>query len=72
MIHIVVDDRQAKLIAEATEGVEIRDSQGRHLGFIAHDFSADDVVTARRRLASVEPRYTTSQVLDHLRAQERK
>ena len=32
MHHIVVEDQQAKLISEATEGVEIRAPQDRHLG----------------------------------------
>jgi len=68
MLHIIVDDQQAKLISEATEGVEIRDSRGRHLGYVAPGFSDEDLAIAKQRQASDEPRYTTRDVLDHLRS----
>ena len=72
MQHIVVDDQQAKLISEATGSVEIRDPRGRHLGYVAHGFSDEDIAIAQQRLASDEPRYTTQEVLDHLRSREHK
>jgi hypothetical protein len=68
MLHIVVDDQQAKLISEATESVEIRDPRGRHLGYVAHGFTIEDIAIAKQSLASDEPRYTTREVLDHLRS----
>jgi hypothetical protein len=71
MPHIVVDDHQAKLIAEASGDVEIRDPQGKHLGYVAHGFSDEDIAIARQRLASHQRRVTTSEVLDHLRSLER-
>src|SRR5262249_33011460 len=49
--HIVVDDEQARLIAEATEIVEIRDSRGRHLGYVAHGYGDEDGGPAQQRLA---------------------
>lgn len=70
--HIVVDDRQAKIIAETTACVEIRDRSGKHLGYVAHGFAEEDLAVARRRLASGEPRRTTREVLDHLRSLEQK
>ncbi len=70
MPHIVVDDQQVKLISEATESVEIRDLRGEHVGYVAHGFTDEDIVIAKQRLASDEPRYTTQQVLDHLRSLE--
>jgi hypothetical protein len=72
MHHIVVDDQQAKLISEATESVEIRDPRGRHLGYVAHGFTDEDIAIAKERMASDEPRYTTQEVLDHLQSLERK
>jgi hypothetical protein len=72
MHHIVVDDQQAKLISEATDSVEIRDLQGRHLGYVAHVFTDEDIAVAKARLASDEPRYTTREVLEHLQSLERK
>jgi hypothetical protein len=70
MLHIVVDEQQAKIISEATEGVEIRDPRGRHLGYVAHGFSSEDIAIAKHRLASDEPRHTTKEVLAHLRSME--
>ena len=70
--HIVVDDRQAKIIAEATHCVEIRDRNGKHLGYVAHGFTEEDLAVARRRLASDEPRHTTREVLDRLRSLEQR
>jgi hypothetical protein len=71
MPHIVVDDQQAKLISEATGDIEIRDPRGRHLGYVAHGFSDEDIAIARQRLESDLPRYSTREVLDHLRSLER-
>jgi hypothetical protein len=72
MHHIVVDDQQAKLISESTDSVEIRDPQGRHLGYVAHGFTDEDIAVAKERRESDEPRYTTRQVLEHLQSLERK
>ena len=63
MHHIVVDDQQAKLISEATESVEIRDQEGRHLGYVAHGFADEDIALAKDRLASDQPRHTTHRCL---------
>jgi hypothetical protein len=68
MEHIVVDDQQAKLISEATESVEIRDPRGRHIGYVAHGFADEDMALAKQRMASDQPRYTTQEVLDHVRS----
>jgi hypothetical protein len=70
MRHIVVDDQQVKLITETKDTLEIRDAQGRLLGYVAHEFTDDDIAIAKQRLASAGPRYTTQEVLDHLRSLE--
>ena len=72
MQHIVVDDEQAKIISESAEGIEIRDRSGKHLGYVAHGFTNEDIAIAKQRLASDEPRYTTRQVLDHIQSLEQK
>jgi hypothetical protein len=72
MPHIVVDDQQAKLISEATESVEIRDPRGICLGYVTQGFTDEDIAIAKGRLASDEPRYTTQEVLEHLRTLEHK
>ena len=70
MAHIVVDDEQARIISRSAEDIEIRDQSGRHLGFVAHSFSDQDIATATERAASDEPRLTTGEVLDHLQSLE--
>lgn len=37
MTHITVDDTQAEIIISANEGIEIRDRNGKHLGFVVHE-----------------------------------
>ncbi len=68
--HITVDDEQATLLARATGVVEIRDRQGRLLGYATHGFTADDIVLARQRLASDGPWFTTDEVLARLKSVE--
>ena len=70
MQHITIDDQAARLIVKATGCIEIRDRHGTHLGYVAHGFSEEDVAVAKRRQASNDPRYTTPEVLDHLRSLE--
>jgi len=72
MQHLVVSDEQARIISQSSEGLEIRDRTGRHLGYVAHGFSAEDIAIAKERMASDEPRHTTREVLDHLRSLEQK
>lgn len=64
--HIVVNDEQARIIAQTGENVEIRDSGGNHLGYVAHGFDEHDIAIAKQRRASDEPRYTTEEVLKHM------
>ena len=68
MPHIVVDDGQAKIISESAQGIEVRDRNGKHLGYVVHGFTEEDIALAKERLASDEPRYTTQQVLDRLQS----
>ena len=72
MPHIVVNDEQAKIISESAVSIEIRDRSGKHLGYVAHGFTDEDVAIAKQRMASDEPRYTTQQVLEHLQSLEHK
>jgi len=72
MPHIVVSDDQARIICAATGNVEIRDEHGNHLGYVAHGFSDEDIAIAKQRLRSPEPRYTTAEVMQHLKARDAK
>ncbi len=68
MSQIIVDDEQAKLIAQSKEPVQVRDRSGRVLGYVSHGFTEEDIAEARRLAESSEPRYTTKEVLDYLRS----
>jgi hypothetical protein len=68
MVCIVVDDEQAKVIRNSDDCIMLRDQQGRFLGYIHHGFTDEDVAAAKQVLASNSPRYTTEQVLAHLRS----
>ena len=72
VLHITVDDEQAKIIRESTENIEIRDRNGKHLGFATAGFTDEDIAIAKERMASDAPRYTTQQVLEYLRSLETK
>ncbi len=85
MNYVIHDPQQAAFLARATECVEILAPDGTVLGsFYPHrraeaaaapdlyPFTEADIVEAKRRLASNSPRYTTQQVLDHLRSLEGK
>ncbi len=80
---IIHDPQQAAFLARATECVEICGPDGTVLGsFYPHrhtelaitpdiyPFTDADIAEAKRRSQSDSPRYTTQQVLDHLRSLE--
>ncbi len=43
--HIVVNDEQAKIISESPDSIEIHDRSGKHLGYVAHGFSDEDIAS---------------------------
>lgn len=73
MTHIVLDDEQAAVLANAASAVELRDRRGNPLGVVTpadggHGFTEEEIREAKRRLAAGGPRYTTAEVLEHLRS----
>lgn len=75
MIRIVLDQEQAEVVTRSQETVEVCDSDGKVLGVINRavlpfGFTEADIAEAKRRLAEPGPRYTTDQVLEHLRSLE--
>jgi|GEM_PF-6515793 len=72
MVSIVLNDEQMKLVAQAKDRIEFRDSHGRHLGFLDHGVTELDIALAKKSLQSDEPRYTTEEVLKHLQSLEQR
>lgn len=70
MPQIIVDDEQAKLIAESPGSIEIRDRKGDLLGYAkaTYKWTEEDIAIAKQRLNSDEPRYTTKEVFEHLKS----
>jgi hypothetical protein len=70
MVDIVVTDEQARAIRAAAGALRVRDPQGRVICAFAPRASegSDNVDAMQRALASDQPRYTTEQVLGHLRS----
>lgn len=73
MTAIVVTEEQAEIIRSSSKAVEVRGPRGEWLGVLSnHGFTDEDVRLAKEALASNSPRYTTAQVLEHLRSLESK
>jgi hypothetical protein len=70
MHHIAVDDKQTKLISEATESIEIRDPRGKHTGYVAHGFTYEGIAIVKQRPSSDHPRYSAGEVFEHLQSLE--
>ena len=68
MVELVVTAEQAKLLADASESVEIVDAQGNRLGFFARRFSDHEVSIAAGRAASGDAGRSTGEVLERLTA----
>ncbi len=72
MVHIVVNEEQAKIIHKTSGRVEVRDSQGNLLGFISANSTTEEIAIAKGRMESDELRHTTQEVLEHLQSLEKK
>jgi len=73
MREIVLTQEQTEVVAQAQDAVQVRDPKGNVLGYIEpSDFTPEEIAEAKRALASNQPRYTTAQVLEHLRSLEQK
>jgi hypothetical protein len=67
---IVVTEEQAELIKNAPGGVEFFSPTGERLGVMTPMFTEEDIRLAKAAASSGSPRYTTAQVLEHLRSLE--
>jgi hypothetical protein len=71
MKRIVLNDEQMKVLAEAQNQVEVRDSGGHFVGFLRLvEITPAEIEEAKRRLASPGPWYTGEQVQARLQALE--
>lgn len=68
MARIVLDEKQAAVLASAREAVEVCDAAGNVLGYVELVFSSEDIAEAKRRAAMPGKWHTSEQVLEHLRS----
>lgn len=70
MTSIVLDEQQSQAISAAQDSIELRDQQGRRLGYftrvLGHGFTDEDIELALKRRQTPGPRYSTQQVLERL------
>jgi hypothetical protein len=65
--EITVDGHVASAIYAAVGPVRLLDANGRYLGRLVRDsVTPEDIVEARARAASDQPRYTTTEVVAYL------
>jgi hypothetical protein len=74
--HIVLTADQLRVMRDAGGSVELRDESGIPVGLasplsLPHGWTQEDIRLANAARNSGGPRYTTAQVLDALRSQER-
>lgn len=69
MNHLVLNDEQMKVLAQAQKQVEVRDSGGHLIGYLRFiGFTPAEIEDAKRRLASPGVCYTGEQVQSRLQA----
>ncbi len=68
MVQVVVNADQARLLVESTGNVVIVDENGKMLGTVVRPPSDEDVRLARMRVEENGERYTTEEVVSHLRS----
>lgn len=70
MIQIILNDEQARAVANAADSIELRDKRGKLVGYVSPPLKDTVIAEANRRLHSSGPWYTTQQVLEHLQSLE--
>jgi hypothetical protein len=69
MTRLVLTHEQSRLVAESREPIQVCDPQGDVLTTIEPpEFTPEEIAEAAKAADSNEPRYSTQQVLDHLRS----
>jgi hypothetical protein len=68
MTQIVLTAEQAKLYHQAKEPVQVCDAQGKVLGTLPPDYSAEFIAELKRRAQAPGRRFTSEQVTRHMQA----
>ena len=68
MTQIVLNSDQAKLYHQAKEPVQVCDPQGKVLGTLPPDYSAEFIAELKRRAQAPGRRFSSEQVTRHMQA----
>jgi hypothetical protein len=68
MRDIILNEEQLQVAAGTLHPLPVRDAKGNVIGTFSPIWTAEVIAEAKMGLASKEPRFTTAQVLDHLKA----
>ena len=68
MTQIVLNPEQAKLYHQATAPIQVCDTQGRVLGTLPPDYSAEFIAELKRRAQAPGRRFSSEQVTRHMQA----
>lgn len=71
MVQIVLNNEQARRLAESDDTVVFVDPEGHVLATLDGTFSPEEVQAAERRAGSRGPWHSTDEVIAHLRSLER-
>jgi hypothetical protein len=70
MVKIVAKDELLRELESTDEVIEFVDANGKRLGTLVRPPSDEDVRIAKERLTGDGKRYTTEEVVEHLRSLE--
>ena len=70
MVQIVASDELLRVLKSAEGVVEFVDAQGKRVGMLVRPPSEEDIRLAKQRLGGDANRYTTEEVVEHLRSLE--
>jgi len=68
MTQIILTPEQARMYHQAKEPVQVCDSQGKVLGTLPPDFSAEFIAELKRRAREPGRRFSSEQVSRHMQA----
>lgn len=70
MVQIVATDKLLREIQDAEGIVEFVDASGKRIGTLVRPPTEEDIRIAKERIAGNGKRYTTEEVVSHLRSLE--
>jgi hypothetical protein len=68
MTQVILSPEQVRQVATAEGAIEFVDRAGRHVAYVAAEFTPVEIAIAERRAGSSGPWFSTDEVLEHLQS----